>query len=365
MKSYFSITAGSNVIIYGTGDFSRRVAKNAVILGFTVVGFVDHLNVRKTMNINGQSYKVFEIQDLPNIDAFSTLILGIGNGFADLGRIYGELQDYVPSQMICSPVQFAYICGSRGLQMDCYWMQSNNDYYNANSQIIDEAREMFSDEESQNQYLQIIKYREFGDLSDLPRSDTLAEQYLPSNIGTPPKALRMLDLGACKGENLEFFLGRGHTFDFGAFFEPDFSNFLFLANKLRALNIGNSIVLPLAAWFETKLLSFDSTSDASSSLQDSGDSLVQSVKLADFLATTRINFVKMDIEGAEYEALLGLESVLLRDKPHLAISVYHKPDDMWKIGLWLKSLFGDTYNFYLRTYNFQTFDTVLYAVPVG
>ena len=73
----------------------------------------------------------------------------------------------------------------------------------------------------------------------------------------------------------------------------------------------------------------------------------------------------MDIEGAEYEALLGLESVLLRDKPHLAISVYHKPDDMWKIGLWLKSLFGDTYNFYLRTYNFQTFDTVLYAVPVG
>ena len=87
------------------------------------------------------------------------------------------------------------------------------------------------------------------------------------------------------------------------------------------------------------------------------------MNLSDFLATTSVNYIKMDIEGAEYEALLGLESVIKRDCPHLAISVYHKPDDMWKIGLWLNSKFGKQYTFYLRVYNFQTFDTLLYAIP--
>jgi hypothetical protein len=62
----------------------------------------------------------------------------------------------------------------------------------------------------------------------------------------------MLDLGACKGENLEFFLTRGHVVDFASFFEPDHSNFVFLAEKLRTLRIDNSLVLPLAAWDETK-----------------------------------------------------------------------------------------------------------------
>ena len=56
----------------------------------------------------------------------------------------------------------------------------------------------------------------------------------------------------------------------------------------------------------------------------------------------------MDIEGAEYDALLGLESIIQRDRPHLAVSVYHKPDDMWKIGLWLHAKFGSMYSFYLR-----------------
>ena len=111
------------------------------------------------------------------------------------------------------------------------------------------------------------------------------------------------------------------------------------------------------------MLSFDATSDTSSHLSTGGVETVQAVRISDLVATTKINYVKMDIEGAEFEALLGLEDVLKRDIPHLAVCVYHRPDDIWKIGLWLKNLMGESYSFHLRIYSNQTFETVLYAIP--
>ena len=358
-----SIPLGSNIYIYGTGNFAERVANSVLQLGYNLVGFVDHVTSAQVKIVNGVSYQIYKNSYLPTSDSLMVLILGVGNGFADLGKIHRDLLKYLPQEIIYSPVEFSYLCGAAGLKLECYWMQSNPNYYKEHAQHINETLDMFEDEESRVQYLQILKYREFGDLSELPFSDSLAEQYLPRDLNTPPKNLRMIDLGACKGENLEFFLERGHSIEFGAFFEPDYDNFVFLADRLRSFRIENSLVLPLAAWVETKLLTFNSTSDSSSHIQDSGDSIVQSVKLSDFLATTKVNYVKMDIEGAEYEALLGLEPILIRDKPHLAISVYHKPDDMFKIGLWINSKFGDSYRFYLRTYNFQSFDTILYCIP--
>jgi FkbM family methyltransferase len=358
-----SLSVGSRVLVYGTGGFAKSVANNSIKIGYEVVGFVDHVNVHLPVILNNLEYEVFDSQDLPDSGSYDAILLGIGNGYADLNNIYQELLRHTTKDSIYSPVEFSYLCGRNGINLDCYWMQSESDFYGEYSREIIETLKIFEDDQSRSLFLQILKYREFGELSDLPHPDLNSEQYLPTGLSTPPKNLRMLDLGACKGENLEFFLNRGHIVDFASFFEPDYSNFVFLAEKLRALKIQNSLVLPLAAWDETKLLSFEASSDTSSHLVEAGDSFIQAVNLSDFLATTSVNYIKMDIEGAEYEALLGLEPIIKRDCPHLAISVYHKPDDMWKIGLWLHSKFGNEYTFHLRVYNFQTFDTLLYAIP--
>lgn len=71
-------------------------------------------------------------------------------------------------------------------------------------------------------------------------------------------------------------------------------------------------------------------------------------------------FIKMDIEGAELEALEGAKNTIVKSKPKLAICLYHKPDDLWKIPLYLKKLVPE-YKFYIRHHSKVRWETVLYA----
>lgn len=52
----------------------------------------------------------------------------------------------------------------------------------------------------------------------------------------------------------------------------------------------------------------------------------------------RVDFIKMDVEGAELGALIGATGVIRAFKPRLAISGYHKPEDLWEIPQKLKDL---------------------------
>lgn len=73
-----------------------------------------------------------------------------------------------------------------------------------------------------------------------------------------------------------------------------------------------------------------------------------------------IGFIKMDIEGAEFDALHGAKGTIVRDKPLLAISAYHRTGDMLAIMDYLHSLVPE-YRFWLRHYSIGTADTVLYT----
>jgi FkbM family methyltransferase len=75
----------------------------------------------------------------------------------------------------------------------------------------------------------------------------------------------------------------------------------------------------------------------------------------------RVDFIKMDIEGAELEALHGAEMSIKRFRPKLAITVYHKFEDFWTIPAYLQQL-NLGYRFYLRHYTMHQEETVLYAV---
>jgi FkbM family methyltransferase len=90
-----------------------------------------------------------------------------------------------------------------------------------------------------------------------------------------------------------------------------------------------------------------------------GSVMAEVVKLDD-LIKGKVTFIKMDIEGAELDALNGAEKIIKTQKPRLAICVYHKPSDIYEIPSYLLSIVPE-YKFIVRHYSSYSWETVLYA----
>jgi FkbM family methyltransferase len=94
-----------------------------------------------------------------------------------------------------------------------------------------------------------------------------------------------------------------------------------------------------------------------------GGESVPVVSLDDYFEGRGVpSLIKMDIEGAEAEALLGATRMLRDLAPTLAVSAYHFPTDLWTVPLLIKRLMPRS-RLYLRHYTREVDDTVCYAVP--
>lgn len=124
-------------------------------------------------------------------------------------------------------------------------------------------------------------------------------------------------------------------------------------------------IIEKALWSKTTTLSMDARGDFATSvtLPNENDHLpkVEAAALDDLLGDREVTFIKMDIEGAEAEALRGAQKIITEQKPKLAISVYHNPEDILTIPQLILE-YNPDYKFYLRHYSFSNYDTVLYAI---
>jgi FkbM family methyltransferase len=73
-----------------------------------------------------------------------------------------------------------------------------------------------------------------------------------------------------------------------------------------------------------------------------------------------VDFIKMDIEGAELDALKGAEAAIRAHRPKLAISIYHRLEHYWEIARWIDGL-GLGYRFFLEHFTIHAEETMLFA----
>ena len=143
-------------------------------------------------------------------------------------------------------------------------------------------------------------------------------------------------------------------------FEPDIQNIAKCVENLKSEEQGKIEIIEKGLWDKDDILRFEALANRCSKISEQG---VVSIKVAslDEVVNDKVSFVKMDIEGAEYKALLGSSNIIKQYKPKLAISIYHKPEDIVELPKLLLELNPD-YQFYLRHYSLATSETVLYAV---
>ena len=144
-------------------------------------------------------------------------------------------------------------------------------------------------------------------------------------------------------------------------FEPDPSNYLNCKEIIIDSKIEKIELLNAGVWCKKDFLHFNSEGSTASSLLEDGANNVDVVSLDDVLDGHRVTFIKMDVEGAELQALKGARNSIITYRPRLAICIYHKPADILEIPLYLQSLVSD-YKFYIRHYSNHEIETVLYAI---
>jgi FkbM family methyltransferase len=179
-----------------------------------------------------------------------------------------------------------------------------------------------------------------------------------------------VDGGAFDGDTLRSVLTAGNSFERYIAFEPDSRNYRALECYVETLPAGVSArveMSPAAAYSTRARMRIDGAGSASAVLVeasgDVSDDDVECIPLDEYLDERTITFVKLDIEGAEPDALLGARHIIARDRPVLAVCVYHSQNHLWRLPLLIDSLVDD-YCYYLRPYNEEAWDLVCYAVPI-
>jgi len=229
------------------------------------------------------------------------------------------------------------------------------------------AFQLWSDDSSRQEYVNQVRWRlrlDFDCLAD-PVAETM---YFPPDLLELSPDEIFIDCGAYDGDTLDVFLreSRGQFRKIVAL-EPDPANFAKLQSWLRE-RLGSddrSSAFQFASGARRETISFIADGSDAARVGTSGaDGVVdvQSVALDELLAGSSPTFLKMDIEGSEFNALTGARGIIAKDRPILAICSYHLQNDLWKLPLLINS-FTEGYEFFLRPHKLEVWDLVTYAVP--
>lgn len=195
------------------------------------------------------------------------------------------------------------------------------------------------------------------------------DQYYPEEIIKLNGSEAFVDAGAYNGDSLtEFIKKTNGEFESAFAFEVDKQNFLEMKDNIDQIHASFRKKISL---FNYGLLDKEmqiSYETGGSGKQSTYINIIgearetaKAVRMSDILKNKRVTFIKMDIEGSEMRALHGAEETIKNQKPKLAICVYHSPQQLWEIPLYLKSLVPE-YKIYLRHHTPLEYETVCYAV---
>jgi FkbM family methyltransferase len=222
------------------------------------------------------------------------------------------------------------------------------------------AFDLLQDEESRHTFAAQIQLRLHADFDGIgtPVAD---EQYFPSLFALTANEC-FVDCGSYTGDTIQSFATQaGNRFHKVIAFEADAA----VLPNLQAFmdRLGDRAVLHSAAvGAHNGVVRFAGNGIGGGCFSSTSGTEAACVRLDDALAGEQVSFIKMDIEGAELQALEGAHRTIWRDRPILAICGYHTPDHLWRVLASLKNLAPDS-AFFLRSHCTDGLDTVCYAVP--
>ncbi len=244
---------------------------------------------------------------------------------------------------------------------------------------VNELFEILDDEESKKTMMNVLKYSINGNVELLKEVYNDNQYFGITDFKEFDVGKVYVDCGAYTGDTLEVVMARFNSVAKKYYaFEPG-------SKQLNALTIRKNRIIAECALEEdvietinagvgkksyyTKFLNDSNSVMGSFTLSHNeveddakDDSDIQVIDLDSFFEnkSQKVSCIKMDIEGFELDALEGAKNVIKRDKPYLAICIYHKPSDFYEIPFFIKALVPE-YKFAIRHHSLGLTETVLYC----
>lgn len=244
-----------------------------------------------------------------------------------------------------------------------FWSAFRQDFA-ANRAKYDAVRERLVEPESRRVFDSLIAFRLTSDLSVMEGSRyDMVNQYFEEFLELQPEGESFVDVGCFDGSTSLEFARRAPGFEHITAFEPSADNYAVVVANLAPLGVDRVTVHPCGLSDHPGTLAFEGAQGSSSRVSDDGDTTIRVERLDD-LDVSGATLFKMDIEGAEEPALRGSIETISRFQPRLAISVYHRATDFWRIPELVETT-GVDYELRMRHYTEGIDETVMFFLPIG
>lgn len=381
------LNGNRSVVMYGAGSAGRELLPVLRLHGVFPVCFCDKNSQEYVAELN--DIPVISFQELCNEYKASLIVISSGKYSEEIKK---DLLDngFNSVNVICINEEQLFFYTT---VYQWYWPEID---LNEKQVELQTAYDLLSDQKSKDIFVDRIssfsagtdygRYRRFvkkhADL-EYSLADTHSETdismhestfYFHNDVLEIEQGEVLVDGGGYIGDSaLEFInLVKGKSLGYEKIytFEPDPKNFTQLVNNLS--ESPNIEWHNLGLWESETTVKFISSDtvesyggqiDAGCRIDmESGDIGVDTTSIDICCGDEKVSFIKLDVEGAEIEALKGAKNTIIKNRPKFALSAYHKRNDIFDILLKINEIVPN-YKFYLRHYSNNFVDTILFALP--
>ena len=234
------------------------------------------------------------------------------------------------------------------------------DYIKDNESHFDFVYNKLADEYSKKVFTDILNFKVSGKIDYLKNISTTRNQDYTELLPLKDD-MTYVDLGAYDGDTIKEILSHKITPKRIIAFEPDPKNFRKLTNNTTEYN--NVETYNIGSYSHETTLSFNNKAGRNSALGSEGKHIEIPVNSVDnILQGNEVHYIKMDVEGAEYETIIGCTECIKHFKPALGVAAYHRNEDLFKLPELILSLNGD-YKLYIRhNYYIPAWENIFYAI---
>ncbi|MDD6795368.1 MAG: FkbM family methyltransferase, partial [Clostridiaceae bacterium] len=307
-----------NIILYGTGTLAREV--------YEVLSNEDY---KIHFFINRNFEYVNAVEDLAEVRKYDdksitqqmksefTVIIATFSPYADIHKIISDLSGNGYKNII---TYSELIDLFEDKFEEPIYLNKRKEFLQ-NKERISMAADLWSDEKSREIYESLVKFRITKNYKDLVAKDSFEEIYFPSDIEGLycDDKINFIDCGAFDGDTIRALTNKFDNVKQIIAFEPEYENYSKIVTQVEEIrkrkNINSITLLPCAVYSETTQMKFNMGMQGGSNLDKDGSEVVQCVSMDECIRDFDATMIKMDVEGAEYEALLGCKNIIFDKKP--------------------------------------------------